>query len=47
MTLSRLIREGRFGEDDLIIVLAGHFGPESGASYIEISTARKMLSRKY
>lgn len=46
LTLSRLLKEGRFGEDDLITVLAGHFGPESGASYIEISTARNMLKRK-
>ena len=45
-TLTRLLRERRFGEDDLITVLAGHFGPESGASYIEISTARTMLKRK-
>ncbi|MBU2515801.1 pyruvate kinase [bacterium] len=45
-TLSRLLKEGRFGNDDLITVLAGHFGPDSGASYIEISTARNMLKRK-
>ncbi len=44
-TLSRLLREERFGEDDLVTVLAGHFGPDSGASYIEISTARNMLKR--
>lgn len=44
--LRRLLKEGRFGEDDLITVLAGHFGPESGASYIEISTPRNMLKRK-
>ena len=45
-TLSRLLKEGRFGDDDLVTVLAGHFGPESGPSYIEISTARNMLKRK-
>lgn len=45
-TLSRLLKEERFGEDDLVTVLAGHFGPESGASYIEISTARNMLKRR-
>lgn len=44
-TLTRLLNEGRFEEDDLITVLAGHFGAESGASYIEISTARNMLKR--
>jgi pyruvate kinase len=46
MTLSRLLEEERFGEDDLITVLAGHFGPESGPSYIEICTARNILRRK-
>jgi pyruvate kinase len=46
VSLERLLKEGRFGEDDLITVLAGHFGPESGASYIEISTPRNMLKRK-
>ncbi len=45
ITISRLLKEERFGEDDLITVLAGHFGPESGASYIEISTVRNMLKR--
>jgi pyruvate kinase len=46
ITLSRLLKEGRFGDDDLITVLAGHFGPESGASFIEISSARNMLKRR-
>ncbi len=45
-TLERLLKEKRFSEDDLITVLAGHFGPESGASYIEISTPKNMLKRK-
>lgn len=46
VTLLRLLKEGRFGEDDLITVLAGHFGPESGASYIEICTPRNILKRR-
>ena len=44
--LSRLVEEGRFQENSLITVLAGHFGSECGASYIEISTVENMLKRK-
>ncbi len=39
MAICRLIDEREFLPDDLIIVLAGNFGPGQGASYIEISTA--------
>ena len=41
----RLIDQGILKEDALITVLAGHFGSEQGASYIEISTAKKMVLR--
>jgi pyruvate kinase len=44
-TLSRLVKRGNFCEEDLIIVLAGHFGPETGASYIDISTIKNMMKR--
>jgi pyruvate kinase len=44
--LSRLVGEGRFSEESLITVLAGHFGSECGATYIEISSAKNMLERK-
>ncbi len=44
-TLTRLMSEGYFTEECLITVLAGHFGAESGASYVEISTAQNMLKR--
>jgi pyruvate kinase len=40
----RLVAESYFTEESLITVLAGHFGQECGASYIEISTAKNMLS---
>ncbi|MFH2092996.1 MAG: pyruvate kinase [Pseudomonadota bacterium] len=39
MAICRLIDEQQFKPEDLIIVLAGNFGPRNGASYIEISTA--------
>jgi pyruvate kinase len=38
-SVCRLIEENRFHDDDLIVILAGSFGPRQGASYIEISTA--------
>ena len=41
----RLLDERHLADDDLIIVLAGSFGAESGASYIEIATAA-MLKKK-
>ncbi|WDP86217.1 MAG: pyruvate kinase [Desulfobacter sp.] len=37
--ICRLLDENQFKDDHLIIVLAGSFGPEHGASFIEISTA--------
>ena len=39
-SICRLIQEHNFDDDDLIIVLAGSFGPEKGASFIEISNAK-------
>ncbi len=45
VALTRLVKENYFTEDSLITVLAGHFGAEHGASFIEISTAENMLKR--
>jgi pyruvate kinase len=44
--LTRLLSEKRFKENDLITVLAGNFGSDNGASYVEISTAKNLLERK-
>lgn len=44
--LTRLLSENRFKENDLITVLAGNFGSDNGASYVEISTAKNLLERK-
>jgi pyruvate kinase len=38
-SICRLIAENRFKDSDLIVILAGSFGPKKGASYIEISSA--------
>ncbi len=43
--IQRLVEEGKFDSEDLITVLAGHFGCDHGASYIEISTAESMTPR--
>lgn len=41
----RLINEINFNDDDLIIILAGSFGVEHGASYIEISSVEKFREK--
>ncbi len=43
-TLSRLIERDEITQDDLIVVLAGNFGKRAGPSFVEISTAKNMLS---
>jgi len=44
--LTKLMDENRITEDSLITVLAGNFGSDYGASYVEISTARNLFKRK-
>lgn len=44
--LTRLVKENYFSKESLITVLAGHFGVEHGASYVEISTVENMLKRQ-
>ena len=43
ITLPRLISQGNFEKEDLIVVLAGNYGTAQGASFMEISTAQSML----
>lgn len=42
--LDSLISSGIITEKDLVVVLAGNFGPGPGASYIEITTAENLRS---
>ncbi len=44
--LTRLLEKEEFTEDCLITVLAGNFGSDFGASYVEISTAKNLLKRR-
>jgi pyruvate kinase len=46
VVLNRLMAEGKIEKDSLLTVLAGNFGSDNGASYIEISTAENLLKRK-
>ncbi len=43
--IRRLVDQEKFEAGDLITVLAGHFGCDHGASYIEISSAENMIAR--
>ena len=44
-SICRLVEERRFEDNDLIIVLAGSFGSQQGASYIEISSAKNLKEK--
>ena len=44
--LSRLLEQQELTKESLITVLAGNFGSDNGASYVEISTVRNLLDRK-
>lgn len=44
--LPHLLEEKEFTEDSLVTVLAGNFGSDYGASYVEISTAKNLLKRR-
>jgi len=44
-SICKLLSDKQFKEDDLIIVLAGSFGIQQGASYIEISTAENFKKK--
>lgn len=43
--ICRLVNEHHFEDEDLIIVFAGSFGSQSGASYIEISSAKNLKEK--
>lgn len=44
-SICRLIGDKHFQDDNLIIILAGSFGAQHGASYIEISTAANLKAK--
>ena len=46
IALNRLLEEGKIEKESLLTVLAGNFGYDNGASFIEISTAENLLRKK-
>jgi len=44
-SVSLLINKKMLEIDDIVVVLAGNFGPGTGASFIEISTAHNLIKR--
>jgi len=44
--LTRLLADNRITKNDMVTVLAGNFGSDNGASYVEICTAENLLKRK-
>ncbi len=45
-TITSLIQKKRLQTEDLVVVLAGNFGPTHGPSFIEVSTVKNMMARK-
>jgi len=43
--LTRLLAKNAISEEALLVVLAGNFGAATGASFVEISTAKNLLTR--
>jgi len=46
LTLENLLKMKELSEKDTVLVLAGHFGPSTGASYMEISTVENLLKKQ-
>ncbi len=44
--LSNLLENSSLTEESLVTVLAGNFGSDNGASYVEISTVQNLLKRR-
>lgn len=44
-SLAKLAEAGRFAPSDLILIIGGSFGASNGATFMEISEARKILTK--
>src|SRR5690606_19218149 len=40
--LKHLVEDGELAADDTVLIMAGNFGPSTGASFIEISTVANL-----
>jgi len=43
LSLGTLLKRADFSEEDLVVVLAGNYGVEHGASFVEISSIRNLI----
>ncbi len=43
-SLNHLVEEGQISGEDTVLIMAGNFGPSTGASFIEISTVNNLLT---
>jgi len=43
VSLKELLKREDFSKEDLVVVLAGRFGKDHGASFVEISSVRNLL----
>ncbi|KGE73380.1 pyruvate kinase [Spirochaeta lutea] len=43
-SLNHLVKEEQLNAEDTVLILAGNFGPSTGASFIEISTIENLLN---
>jgi pyruvate kinase len=41
--ISKLLDEGKIKLDDMVLVIAGSFGPSNGASFMEISEVKNLM----
>lgn len=46
LSLKTLLKRKDFKESDLVVVLAGNYGPTHGASFVEISTVENLMMSK-
>jgi pyruvate kinase len=44
LSLNHLVNEGELSQQDTVLIMAGNFGPSTGASFIEISSVENLLN---
>lgn len=43
LALTELLKREEWGEDDLVVVLAGNYGAKNGASFVEVSSVKNLM----
>ena len=44
--INKLLDKKRIKQEDLILILAGNFGPTNGASFLEIGKVKDLVAKK-